>query len=92
MSEPALNIGDHLAGIGLVPSPIKILRYHPELHYEIAGEVLGLDLAAFLAPQPKQRFLICAHNGPGVRAADKGATAPFPNFRFQSSRLGRECI
>ena len=45
----------------------------PELHDEVAGEVLGLRLAALLAPEPDQGRLIAAHDDPGVRAADEGA-------------------
>ena len=45
----------------------------PELDDEVAGKVLRLDLAAFLAPQPQQGGLIIAHDDPGVRAADEVA-------------------
>ena len=40
MPEPPLNVGDHLARIGLVPSPVKVLGHHPELDHKIRREVL----------------------------------------------------
>jgi hypothetical protein len=61
-----------LAGIGLVPPPIK------ELDDEIAGKVLRVDLAPLFLPQPYQGGLVIAHYYPGVRAADE--LAPFMVF------------
>ena len=77
-----LHLRDHLAGIALIPEPIEVLGHGPELDHQIARQVLRLDLAALLAPQPQQRRLIVAHDDPGVRAADEGATITLlPNFR-----------
>ena len=42
-----------------------------ELDDQVAGEVLGLDLAALFPPEPEQGGLVIAHDDPGVRAADK---------------------
>ena len=75
MPNSPLNVGNHLAGVGLIPASVKVLGHHPELDDEIAGEILGLDLAALFAPEPKQRILVIAHDDPGVRAADKVAAA-----------------
>ena len=69
-----LHVRDHLAGIALVPVPIEVLGHGPELDDQVAREVLRLDLAALLAPEPEQGGLVIAHDDPGVRAADEGAT------------------
>src|SRR5262249_1509767 len=47
----------------------KGLGHEPKLDDEIAGEVLRLGLAAFLAPQPQQGSLVFPHDYPGVGAA-----------------------
>ena len=65
-----LHVDDAPAGIGLIPAPIKGLSRQPELYDQIAGEVLRLDLAALLPPQPDQGSLVLAHDGPGVGAAE----------------------
>ena len=72
MPDLPLDIGNHLAGIGLIPAPIEVLGHHPELDDEVAGQVLWLDLAALFPPEPEQGAFIVAHDDPGVRAADKG--------------------
>ena len=66
-----MDVGDHLSGIGLVPAAIELLGGNPELDYEVAGQILGLDLTPLLPPQPDQRRLVVVHNDPGVRAADE---------------------
>ena len=58
MTHPPLDLGDHLPGIALVPVPIEVLGHASELNDEIAGQVLGLDLAALLPPQPDQGRLV----------------------------------
>ena len=50
-----------------------------ELNDEVAGEVLRLDLAPFLAPKPQQSGFIDTHDGPGVRAADEEAATGIKN-------------
>ena len=65
-----LNVGDHLPSIGLVPAPIEVLGRDPELDHKIAGQVLRLDLAPLLPPQPDQRRLITSHDDPGIGAAN----------------------
>src|SRR5262245_20624234 len=49
--EPPLNVDNQLARIGLIPAPVKVLRHHPELDEQIAGEILWLDLAPLFAPE-----------------------------------------
>ena len=73
MSDPALDVDDDLPGIELVPAPVQILGDRPKLDNEVAGQVLRLDLAAFLPPQPHQGDLVIAHDDPGIGAADEGA-------------------
>ena len=62
-----------LPGIELVPAPVQILGDGPKLDNEVPGQVLRLDLASFLPPQPHQGDLVIAHDDPGVGAADEGA-------------------
>src|SRR5262249_62172354 len=45
-----LHVADLPAGVALVPGAIELLGCPSELHDEIAGEVLRLDLASLLAP------------------------------------------
>ena len=73
MADLPLDVRDGLPGIGLVPAPVQLLGGQAELDDEVAGEVLGLDLAAFFSPKAKQRRLVVAHDDPGVRAADEVA-------------------
>jgi hypothetical protein len=73
-----LDVRNYLAGIGLVPAPIEVLRHHPELDHEIAGQVLRLDLAALFSPQLDKCLLIVAHYDPSVRAADEVAAVENP--------------
>ena len=47
----------------------------PELDDEVAGQVLRLGLAPFLAPQAHQGGFIVAHDDAGVGAADEAAPA-----------------
>ena len=51
MLDPALDVADPPATITLIPGAVEFLSRRPELHNEIAGEVLGLGLAPFLAPR-----------------------------------------
>ena len=54
MPDVPLDVGDDLTGVGLIPAPIEILGHRPELDDEIAGQILRLDLAALLSPEPQQ--------------------------------------
>ena len=73
MLDPALDVGDAPAGIALVPGAVELLGRAAELHNEVAGQVLRLGFAAFLAPKADQGGFIAAHDDPGVRAADECA-------------------
>ena len=66
MADAALDVGDDLSGIGLIPAPIKVLGYRPELDEEIAGLVLWLHLAPLFLPKLDQRLCIIAHDDSGV--------------------------
>ena len=66
-----LDVGDHLTGVALVPVPVEVLGHDPELDDQVAGEVLRLDLTAFLPPKPEQGGLVAAHDDPGVRASNE---------------------
>jgi len=72
MADMALHLGDHLVGVALVPVAVEAFGHGPELDDEIARQVLRLDVAAFLAPQPQQGGLVIPHDDPGVRPADEG--------------------
>jgi hypothetical protein len=73
MANLSLYVGQHLAGIGLIPAPIKLLGSDTELDNQIARQILGLDLAPLFPPKAKEGRLIVAHDDPGVRAAYKVA-------------------
>ena len=46
----ALDIREDLAAVGLEPAPVQVFGRKPKLNDEIAGQILRLDLAAFLLP------------------------------------------
>jgi hypothetical protein len=71
VTESPLDVGNHSAGIGFIPTSIEVLGHDPELDDEIAGKILRLDLAALFPPQPQQSPLILARDDPSVRAAYK---------------------
>ena len=54
MLHPALDVGEDLPRVAFEPMPVQGFGDHAELDNEIAGEVLRLDLAPLLAPQPQQ--------------------------------------
>ena len=54
-----------------IPVAVEGFGDHPKLDDEVAREVLRLDLAALLPPQPDEGGFIIAHDDPGVRAADE---------------------
>ena len=85
MLDPALHVPHPPAGVALVPGAIELLGGCPELHDEVAGQVLRLGLAPLLAPKADQGRFIAAHDDPGVRAADEGAAVLVglcPHLRF----------
>ena len=68
-----MDVGDDLAGIGLIPAPIEVFGDGPELDDEVAGQVFRLDLAALFLPQPDEGVFVIAHDDPGIGAADEVA-------------------
>jgi hypothetical protein len=74
MKNSALNVGDDLAGIGLVPAPVQLLGGQPELDEKVAGVVLRFDLATLLLPKAEKGSLVAAHDDPGIGAANEVAT------------------
>src|SRR6516165_4748619 len=73
MAHLLLHGSKHLPGIGLIPAPIQLLSGQAELDDEVAGEVLWLDLAALLPPEPEEGSFIAAYDDPSVRTANKRA-------------------
>ena len=53
MPDPLLNVSDHLSGIRLIPAPVQLFGRATKLNDEIAGEVLRLNFAPLLPPQPE---------------------------------------
>jgi len=74
MLQPMLDACDRLPGVALVPISVEGLGHQAELDDEVAGEVLRLGLAPFLAPQADQSGIIVAHDDPGVRAAEEATS------------------
>ena len=75
MLDPALNPCDDLAGIAFEPAPIELFGRRPELNDEVCRKVLGLDLAALLAPEAEECPLVIADDDASVRAADEALPA-----------------
>jgi hypothetical protein len=48
----ALDVRNDLAGVELIPAPIKRLSGRPKLNNEVSREVLRLSFAPLLLPQP----------------------------------------
>ena len=51
MLDVALDVRNAPAGIAFVPGAVELFGRGPELHDEVAGQVLRLGLAAFLLPK-----------------------------------------
>jgi hypothetical protein len=80
VANSLLDIGNHLASIGLIPTAVEIFGSEAELDEQIAGEVLRLYFASFLAPEADEGGFINAHDDPGIRTADKGPAVYFVNL------------
>src|SRR5262249_6849544 len=87
--DTGLHSAHVAAGIALVPGPIEVLGHGPELHDQVAGEILRWRFPALLAPEPDEGCLFVAHNDAGVRAADEGAavnlSSPHPRVHSSNS-------
>ena len=66
VTDLPLDISDEVTGIRLVPAPIEVLGGDAELDEQVAGEVLGLDLAPLFAPQAEEGRFVVAHDDPGI--------------------------
>jgi hypothetical protein len=73
MLDPTLNPGEDLAGVAFEPVAVEGFGDDPELDDEVAGEVLRLNLAAFLLPQAEERAFVVTHDDPGVGSANEPA-------------------
>jgi hypothetical protein len=73
MPDSPLDIDKYLPGVGLIPTPVEVLCYHPKLDQEITRQVRRLDLAALFPPEPDEYLLIITHYDHGIGAADKRA-------------------
>src|SRR5229473_888822 len=82
MLDVLLYILDDVAGVALVPVPVEVFGNAAELNDQIVIEILRLDFAALLAPQPNEIGLITTHHDPGIGAAEEGAAIP----RVESGR------
>ena len=74
MPDPPLDVLDDLPRVDLVPAPIEVFGHAAELNYEVAGDILRLDLSALLLPQTDQGGFILTHDDPRIRAADEAAS------------------
>jgi hypothetical protein len=72
-----LDVRDHLTGICLIPTTIKILCREAELDDKVAGEILRLDLASF----SRQRRRRAASSSPMMIRASE------PPMNWRLSRL-----
>jgi hypothetical protein len=66
MLHAALDPSDLATRIALVPNPVELLGGGPQLHDQIARQVLGLAFTAFFAPEAQQRSFVAAHDDPGI--------------------------
>ena len=86
MLDAALDVRDAPAGVTLVPGAVEFLGRSPELHDEVAGQVLRISLAALFAPQTDEGRLVAAHDDAGVRAADEVSSSELMLFGMAAWR------
>jgi hypothetical protein len=60
--------------LALIPAPVEVLDDRPELDDQHVGQIFRFHFASLFPPEAEQGGLIIAHDDPGVRAADEGAT------------------
>jgi hypothetical protein len=73
MLDPPLHVFDRMARVALIPAPVQLLGHVAELDDQLIGQILRLDFAALLPPQPHQCNLVIAHDDARVRSADRMA-------------------
>jgi len=61
MPDLPLDIDEDLTGIALVPASVQVLGCYTKLDYEIAREVLRLDLAPLFPPEAEEGGFIIAN-------------------------------
>jgi len=54
MSDPLLDIGNYLTGIGFVPALVQFLGKIAKLDDQVARKILGFDFAPLLPPQAEE--------------------------------------
>jgi hypothetical protein len=62
MLHAALDISDAPTSVALVPGAVEFLGGGPELHDEVAGQVLRFGLTSLLAPEADQGSFVIAHD------------------------------
>ncbi len=83
--DPPLNVLDDVSGLPLIPAAVEVLGDAAQLHDQVFGEILRLEFAALLPPQPHELRLIMAHDDAGIGAADESAAVvsiEFDNFKL----------
>jgi hypothetical protein len=88
MAPPHLDVGDNLAGLGLVPPPIQVFRDEAQLDCQFPRKILRRRLATLFPPKPQERTHIIAHNEPGVGTANETP----PICRWQTLLLRSHAI
>jgi hypothetical protein len=66
MADVSPDVGEDLAGVGLIPAPVQLLSGDAKLDHEVGRKVPPLDFPTFLTPEPNQSGFIIAHNDPGM--------------------------
>src|SRR4030095_204129 len=61
MLYAALDISDAPTSVALVPGAVEFLGGGPELHDEVAGQVLRFGLTSLLAPEAGECGVVTAH-------------------------------
>src|SRR5437660_939867 len=80
MLDLALHIADVPASVALEPGAVELLSDGPQLHNQVAGQVLWLSLSPLLAPELDQGRFVTTHDDPGVRAADERTAIQNPGM------------
>jgi hypothetical protein len=73
----ALDVTDPVTRVYFVPAAVEIFRNQSELDDQYARQIEGIRFTAFFAPQAQKGFLVLAHDGPGIGAADELAAVAY---------------
>src|SRR5581483_1676981 len=74
VADVALDVGEDLTGVGLVPTPVECFGDEAKLNDGVAGEVFWFDFTAFFSPKLGHRFLVITHDDAGSGATDEVTT------------------